>query len=108
MEVTAFNTKCSAYVSCSNRCACGDSDCAQKCTMSADCESADEAIERCARAKCALPPACGGSTKTCAELSACCAKIADNDDKTACNAEAAKGNAVLCSNAFSDYQSQCP
>jgi hypothetical protein len=107
-ELKAYETSCRARVTCLDKCACGTDTCAAACpTANMDCDAAKLAALQCGFNKCRTDVKCGGTTKSCVQLAACCMRIADST-KASCDKLAAGGNDVPCSNAYALYESACP
>jgi hypothetical protein len=105
-EVTALKTDCGTTLTCFDACACDDEACTDLCDEpAAACGDAESAYNDCAYSKCELGNDCGGSMKTCAELTACCNTIMDAMDKKDCQDFAATNNPVVCANYHNDF---CP
>jgi hypothetical protein len=111
-----FSGACGAFITCTQKCACNDLSCYQSCTQSEECKTCSQKFVSCG-SSCQLP-ACatggtdaggGGGGKTCADLLACCNKLADAE-KTQCTQthSAAGGNNTACNAIFSGYASKCP
>jgi len=114
-----FTGDCGTYITCTQACACGDTACLAKCTISDACKTClIPAAQNCA-AMCTAP-ACeksgssgtsggGGSNKTCADLKACCDKIAEGMKKDSCNAtyDGVKGTDSTCSIVYGQYAGDC-
>jgi hypothetical protein len=106
-----YKKACAAGVACFAKCACGDEACFTQCKASetaAACSDAKDAADSCSFTKCPIAIACGGSTKTCAELSTCCNKIADAALKQACRDTAATKSNIACGNDYLSYAADCP
>lgn len=113
----SFSGACSTYITCTQKCGCGDTACAQACgTPDAACTSCLQKYSTCTQAKCP-PPACltGGSSgssgaggKTCAQLQTCCNGLTDSAKKTQCLQyyDAVKGSGDTACNAI--YATACP
>jgi hypothetical protein len=80
-----FSGPCGAQVTCTNKCDCADDACRKACVSDAACNTCSQKLAQCILGKCKLP--CQGAQKTCADLQACCAKIADATKKSQCEAQ---------------------
>lgn len=99
-----FGGPCASFISCANACACDDTACRQKCTPDSTCNTCNQKLAQCITSKCALP--CQGETKTCDDLAACCAKIADESKKASCEStyDAVKSQGdVSCNSVYQGY-----
>ncbi len=103
----AIGGSCETYMKCLRACDCGDSACSQACGAPAgDCQSCLLTLGSCTQSKCPVP-ACftsggtagtgGTDTKTCADLTACCAGKS-GDDKSTCDSlvNASQGMDIAC------------
>lgn len=117
----SFGGACGTYVSCSQKCACGDTACQQACGLpDQNCQTCLQKYSSCYQAKCP-EPACmktgsstsstsssssstGGTAKTCADLQTCCNGLTDAQKKSTClqgyDAIKASGDAA-CAQAYS-------
>lgn len=103
-----FEGPCGSYISCANACECDDTACRQKCTPDSACNTCNQKLAQCITSKCKLP--CQGETKTCDDLAGCCAKIADAQKKSTCQAsyDAVKANGdVGCNSVYQGYANDC-
>lgn len=116
-----FGGACSTYITCSQKCACGDTACQQACGLPDQaCQTCIQKYSTCTQAKCP-PPAClgtgsssgtsgssGAGGKTCAQLQTCCNGIADSAKKTTCLQyyDAVKASGDSACNAV--YGTACP
>ena len=102
---------CGSYVQCRDACNC-DQTCVGQCPQTSECEAALQASATCVQTNClnailscigAGTGGTGGSAKTCADLSACCATLTDAEQKTQCTQAAAFNVDALCSLAYSGF-----
>ena len=122
----SYGGACGTYITCTQACACNDTACYMKCGQpDAACTTALTSASTCAMNKCP-PPACltagkdagtsgtsgssGGGMHTCAELMACCAKIADPNTKSACDQTytAVMSSDANCNAVYPSYAASCP
>jgi hypothetical protein len=117
-----FSGPCGTYIKCTQACPCNDTACFQKCgTPDAACTTCIQGVGTCSSA--CTAPACmtsgssssssgssGSVAHSCADLKACCDKIADPDKQTECNQtySAVKASEPSCSAIYSTYAPQCP
>ena len=102
---------CGSYVQCRDACKC-DQTCVGQCPQTSECEAALRASATCVQTNClnailscvgAGTGGTGGSAKTCADLSACCATLTDAEKKIECTQAAAFNVDALCSLAYSGF-----
>jgi hypothetical protein len=122
----SYGGACGTYITCTQACACNDTACYMKCGQpDSACTMALTSASSCAMTKCP-PPACltagkdagtsgtsgssGGTMHTCAELMACCAKIADASTKSACDQTytAVMSMESSCNAVYPSYAASCP
>ena len=119
----SYGGACGTYITCTQACACNDTACYGKCGQpDAACTTALTSASTCAMNKCP-PPAClsagkdagssgtsGGTTHTCAELRACCDKIADPTEKMNCadTYKAVQTSEPSCNAIYGQYAPSCP
>ena len=127
---------CSALISCAGKCSsCADTTCVVGCvgSLTSDCQSGGQAVSTCQNSHCATD--CGSSStagtgggtagtaggagtgagvagatggKTCADLSACCATIADATQKQNCMLVASTNMDSACNSVYGVYSaSRC-
>ncbi len=109
---------CGTYVGCIQKCGCNDTACYTACGQPdqacQSCLTTD--VNSCVQNSGCTVPACisggvdagggdGGGGTGCADLSACCAQIADASAKQGCQTIASSGNASTCSQALAGYKS---
>ncbi|MCA9584394.1 MAG: hypothetical protein KC657_03455 [Myxococcales bacterium] len=115
-----YGGSCGPYLTCVQKCACDDTACFQACgAPQGDCQTCLQKVSTCVQGSGCQAPACasvqpdagGGGGKTCADLAACCAKIADNTKKTQCQGTydqvKASGDAT-CNLVYTQYAADCP
>ncbi len=108
-----FTGPCGTYLTCFNACACGDEACYAACPQPSDECTACRVNSSACSDGCKLP-ACGGATtgssKACADLAACCAKIESPSFKTNCDQsiETSGTDAELCATFLGVYKTGCP
>ena len=102
---------CGSYVQCADACKC-DQTCVGQCPQTSECKAALQASATCLQTNClnailscvgAGTGGTGGSAKTCADLSACCATLTDAEKKIECTQAAAFNVDALCSLAYSGF-----
>jgi hypothetical protein len=122
-----FGGPCSTWIGCYNKCACGDTACQTACGLpDSACTSCTLKLASCGQS--CTKPAClsssggtssggtssggtssGGASGTCAELTACCAKMTGSQQTTCNNAVTeANGNDALCGPLYNSLKSLCP
>lgn len=120
-----YGGACKDYFECTTACDCDDTACLQGCQQSSECQSCFLDLGQCVASNCELPACAGGSdgvdvgdgvdlgSATCADLEACCASIADANQKAQCeqtyNAVRAGGD-LACSASYSVFEASgvCP
>jgi hypothetical protein len=136
-----FGGACGTFIQCTSKCGCSDLTCFLGCgTPSAECLTCSEAVQTCQDSSSCTKPAClqqpdGGTPNpifdgglpsfdglpsfpdglfggTCADLTTCCAAIADAPKKAQCQATLgiAGGNDTICGAAYSAFKASgdCP
>jgi hypothetical protein len=133
-----FSGPCGTFITCTSKCACTNLTCLLACgAPSNECIACGQAVATCQESSSCTKPAClrtpdGGVTLpdggfpfpfdgglpdglfggTCADLTACCAAIADTAKKAQCTAVlgAAAGSDLACGAAYSGYKANgdCP
>lgn len=111
---------CGTWVTCTQKCPCTDAQCMMNCPMDDACTSCAVGAGSCANAcplpecaKTSTPPPSGDSgtsAGTCADLKACCDKMAAGQLKDSCNQahDSASGNDATCGQVYSGLKSFCP
>lgn len=76
----------------------------------AACTTCNQKVATCTQTKCPLPSCYTAGQKTCADLKACCDKIADSTKKTVCTQtyEAIKTADTSCNAVYPQYSDACP
>jgi len=113
-----FGGACGTWITCTQKCGCGDTACAQACGLPDQaCQDCEKGFATCAQS-CAPAVACqtasssgsttssGGTGKTCADLSKCCPNISDANYKSACTQTVSSANDQACGAAYSTYQAK--
>jgi hypothetical protein len=117
-----FAGPCGSYITCIQKCNCGDTACYQACgTPSSDCQTCQQGLASCSGG-CTLP-ACatassssssssssGGTAKTCADLQTCCDAITDPTIKSTCQSshDSAASSDATCNVLYNTYKTYCP
>jgi hypothetical protein len=102
---------CGSYIQCADACKC-DQACVGQCPQTSDCKAALQAYTTCVQSSCLNEiftcigvgtGGSGGSAKTCADLSACCATLTDPNEKMECTQAAGIKVDALCGFAYSSF-----
>lgn len=111
-----FGGACGTYVACVQKCGCNNTSCVTACGQpDSDCSTCLQGFATCSQG-CTLPacyaestPDSGAgstATHTCAQLTACCAKVASGALQDACNSTASSGQDAQCSAVYSAFSGQ--
>jgi hypothetical protein len=115
----AFSGPCGTWISCTQKCACDDTQCMLKCPMDNTCTTCASGVgscsDDCTVPECLKPSASssgdGGNTSggTCADLKACCDKMPAGQVKDACvqGETNAAGDDATCGQYYSGFKSFC-
>ncbi len=122
-----FSGPCGEVATCQNACACDDTACQKACApkQTLECVTCLGPVGQCVQAECGFPmcmapPNDGGvagafdsgvatGTKTCVDLTACCASLADASKRETCNKQydAVKGfGDTYCNSVYQSYALQ--
>jgi hypothetical protein len=126
-----FSGPCADYIGCVQKCGCSDTNCILSCTPSQACQDCSKNIGTCTT-QCTAP-ACAsssggtsggtssggtssggtsgsGGTHTCAQLQACCDKMAAGTVKTTCQQahDSSSNNDSTCNAIYGGFASSCP
>ncbi len=112
----SFSGACGTWMTCVQKCACGDTQCILKCEPDEACQTCvtSSAIDTCGDS--CTEPACSANgtpdddAKTCADLEACCDGMTDAGKKQACEAVVGKGDDAQCGSAYTGFKgsADCP